>query len=306
MSSLASPKLYGVVALAQPGSHLGGEQTSFSALEETRAMILTSAALGLRDLLSAPFRAVLWKSLGLTALVLVILWFAVRWLVQSEVIPFFARFAPDMPAWLDHAEGFAAFAAGLVLALLLAFLIAPVSAVIAGLFLDDAAAVVERESYPTSPQGRELPLARSLVLSLRFFGIVILGNLLAFALLLVPVVNIAAFFLVNGYLLGREYFEFAALRYRSEAEAKALRSKYGATIFLAGLVLAAFLAVPILNLLTPLFAAATMVHLHQRIARKEGGLPLRGPLGDPMLSATATTPAPAAAAAGRPDEREAR
>ena len=254
-------------------------------------MILTSAALGLRDLLSAPFRAVLWKSLGLTALVLVALWFAVRWLFQSEVIPFFARFAPDMPAWLDNAEGFAAFAAGLILALLLAFLIAPVSAVVAGFFLDDAAEVVERESYPESPVGRELPLARSLVLSLRFFGIVVLGNLLAFALLLVPVVNVAAFFVINGYLLGREYFEFAALRYRSEADAKALRARYGTTIFLAGLVLAAFLAVPVLNLLTPLFAAATMVHLHQRIARREGGLA--------ALSAPATPTLPAAAAADR-------
>lgn len=232
-------------------------------------MILRAAFLAIRDVFSPPFRAVFWKSLGLTAVVLVALWFAVRWLFQTVAIPFFEGFAPDMPAWVDNAETFAGWAAGLLLALLLAFLIAPVSAVIAGLFLDDAAEVVERDQYPGMPIGQALPLGRSVVLSLKFFGVVILGNLLAFALLLVPVVNIGAFFVVNGYLLGREYFEFAALRYRSEEETRALRNRHGLTIFLAGLVLAAFLAVPILNLLTPLFAAATMVHLHQRISQRE-------------------------------------
>ena len=88
-------------------------------------------------------------------------------------------------------------------------------------------------------------------------------------LLLVPGVNIAAFFLVNGYLLGREYFEFAAMRFREEAEAKALRRRNFGTVFLAGLVIAAFLAVPILNLLTPLFAAALMVHIYKSVAARE-------------------------------------
>ena len=81
-----------------------------------------------------------------------------------------------------------------------------------------------------------------------------------------PGINIAAFFLVNGYLLGREFFEFAAMRFRSEAEAKALRRKHAGTVFLAGLVIAAFLAIPLLNLLTPLFAAAMMVHLHKMVS----------------------------------------
>src|SRR5690606_42140482 len=99
--------------------------------------------------------------------------------------------------------------------------------------------------------------------------IVILGNLLALVLLLVPGVNIAAFFLVNGYLLGREFFEFAAMRLLPEAEAKALRRRNAGTIFLAGLVVAAFLAVPLLNLLTPLFAAAMMVHLHKMVAGRD-------------------------------------
>jgi CysZ protein len=40
-------------------------------------------------------------------------------------------------------------------------------------------------------------------------------------------------------------------------------------VFLGGLVIAAFMAIPILNLLTPLFAAAMMVHLHKAVAQSE-------------------------------------
>jgi CysZ protein len=110
---------------------------------------------------------------------------------------------------------------------------------------------------------------RAFLLSAKFLAVVILGNIVALFLLLVPGVNIAAFFLVNGYLLGREYFEFAAMRFRDEPEAKALRRRNFGTVFLAGLAIALFLAVPIVNLLTPLFAAALMVHLHKMVSAEE-------------------------------------
>jgi CysZ protein len=38
-------------------------------------------------------------------------------------------------------------------------------------------------------------------------------------------------------------------------------------------VISAFLAVPLLNLLTPLFAAAMMVHLHKAISAREAARP---------------------------------
>ncbi|KAA0971713.1 sulfate transporter family protein [Aureimonas fodinaquatilis] len=240
-------------------------------------MIFSSASLALRDIFSPPFRSALWKVLGLTAICLVALWFAVRWLFEILVIPFFAGFAPDMPSWVDNAGTFAGFAASIALAFLLAFLIAPVSAIIAGLFLDDVAETVEVKDYPQHAPGRALPFWQSTVLSIKFFGIVVLGNLIAFALLWLPLVNIVAFFIVNGYLLGREYFQFASLRFRTIDEAAALRDRHGARIFMSGLLIAAFLAIPVLNLLTPLFAAAMMVHLHQKISIKEGGLAIVRP-----------------------------
>ncbi|TPL98803.1 sulfate transporter family protein [Mesorhizobium sp. B2-3-10] len=229
-------------------------------------MIFDAARTAALELLSPPFRAVFIKTLGLTLLALVALWFGLTSLVEWLALPWLQTLLPGMPSWAGWLGGIVA---AIALAFGMALLIAPVTAVIAGLFLDDVAEVVERTDYPGDPVGRAMPVLRSLVLAIKFFGVVILGNVVALMLLLVPGINIAAFFIVNGYLLGREFFEFAAMRFRGEEEVRALRRQYAGTVFLSGLVVAAFLAVPLLNLLTPLFAAAMMVHLHKAISARE-------------------------------------
>ena len=106
--------------------------------------------------------------------------------------------------------------------------------------------------------------------SLKFFGVVIAGNIVALLLLLIPGVNIAAFFVVNGYLLGREFFEFAAMRHRlGGSRPRRCGAGMPARYSSPGLLIAAFISVPLLNLLAPLFAAAMMVHLHKMIAASD-------------------------------------
>lgn len=232
-------------------------------------MIIDAALTALKRLPTPEFRSVLWKTLGLTLLLLVGLWVAIRQIFFTFAWPWMEQLLPGMPEWAGWLGIAAAIVAGLGLALVLALMIAPVTALVAGLFLDDVAEIIEREDYPNDPPGTALPVARAMVVSLKFLGVVVLGNIFALLLLLVPGVNLIAFFAVNAYLLGREFFEFAAMRHRTEAEARALRSHYGVTVFLAGLVIALFMAIPLLNLLTPLFAAAMMVHLHKAISRRE-------------------------------------
>jgi uncharacterized protein involved in cysteine biosynthesis len=74
------------------------------------------------------------------------------------------------------------------------------------------------------------------------------------------------FFLTTAWLLGREYFELAAMRFRPARDAKSLRKRNAGTVYVGGLVIAAFVSIPIVNLATPLFAMAFMVHVHKRIA----------------------------------------
>jgi CysZ protein len=229
-------------------------------------LIIEAARAAAGRMFSTPFRGVLFKSIGLTLLILVGLWVGLQGVFDAYAMPWVDALLPGLPSWAGWLGVAAAIIAGLGFALALALLIAPVTALVAGLFLDEIAEVVEKEGYPADPPGRAIPALQSFVLALKFFGVVVLGNIVALILLLIPGVNIAAFFLVNGYLLGREFFEFAAMRFRPEAEAKALRRRHAGTIFLAGLVIAAFLAVPVLNLAAPLFAAAMMVHLHKAIS----------------------------------------
>jgi len=231
-------------------------------------VIFDAARTAALELLSPPFRAVFLKTLGLTVLALVALWFGLTSLVEWLALPWLQTLLPGMPSWAGWLGGIIA---AIALAFGMALLIAPVTAVIAGLFLDDVAEVVERTDYPRDPPGRAMPALRSMVLAIKFLGVVIAGNIVALMLLLVPGINIAAFFIVNGYLLGREFFEFAAMRFRSPQEARSFRAKHAATVFLAGLVIAGFLAIPIVNLLTPLFAAGLMVHLHKLVSRQDAG-----------------------------------
>lgn len=240
-------------------------------IEREKIVVLSSVMAALRNLIAPETRTAFWKILGLTLLVLVALWVAIRQMFVWLALPWLDNLVPTMPEWAGWAGLFVAIIASIGLALALALLIAPVTAVVAGLFIDDVAKVIEERDYPSQPVGREMPLIQSIWHSVKFFGVVIIGNLIALALLFVPGVNLIAFFVVNGYLLGREFFEFAAMRYRSPEEAKAFRYQHRARVFTAGLIIAAFLSVPIVNLLTPLFAASLMVHLHKRLSQKEVG-----------------------------------
>ena len=207
------------------------------------------------QIFTPPFRAVLIKSLALTLAILIIAWFGLDRLLVS-----FVGFGPS---WLST---ILAILAGLGLFVGLAFLVAPITSLTAGFFLDEIALVVEREINPSGPLGQPVPFGAAALYALRFAGLSILVNLVALALLLAPGVNVFAFLAANGYLLGREYFELAAMRYRSFEEARAMRRHFGVQVFAAGLITAGFVAVPVLNLCTPLFATAFMTRLHKRLA----------------------------------------
>lgn len=231
-------------------------------------MILDAAGLALRNLFAPETRSVFWKVIGLTLLVLAGLWFALRETFVAYAMPWVDALIPGTPEWAGWLTFIFGIFASIGLALALALLLSSVTAVIAGLFLDDVAEVIEKRDYPGDRPGTAMPIGAAMLASLKFFGIVLVGNFIALLLLLVPGVNIVAFFLVNGYLLGREFFEFAAMRFRSPEEARLFRSRHSGTVFAAGLVIAGFLAIPFVNLLTPLFAAGLMVHLHKMLSAR--------------------------------------
>ncbi|WP_406855993.1 sulfate transporter family protein [Alsobacter sp. KACC 23698] len=234
-------------------------------------MIFDSALKALRQILSPPFRAILWKSLGLTVALLALIWAALTKLIS------YGLSSADILAQYPWIGTYAAFLAGFGLVIGLGYLIPSVSMLVAGFFLDDVAEKVERSHYLADPPGRPLPVATALWESLRFAASALLINLVALIFLLIPPFNIVAFLAANAYLLGREYFALAAGRFRPIEEVRAMRSRHSTTILLAGLAIAVMVAIPFVNLLTPLFGAALMVHVHKRLTLREETRPLPPP-----------------------------
>lgn len=225
--------------------------------------LIDAAVRAFRQVLSAPFRSMLLRSVGLTILVLGLIWFGL-----TRLLNYYLEGHSLSASW-PILDSLAFFVVGAGLLIGLAFLIPPVSALVSGYFLDDAAELVEKTNYPSDPPGTPLSFARSIVYGLRFAGLSLVVNLFALLLFFIPGVNLAAFFIANGYLLGRDYFEMAAGRFRPMPEAGAMRLRNRATVFGAGLIAACLVAIPVLNLLTPLFGIALMVHVHKRVERAE-------------------------------------
>src|SRR5437868_3759035 len=140
------------------------------------------------------------------------------------------------------------------------------SQLVPSVFDDEVAENVELEHYPAQHPGMALPLGVALPEGIKTALLTILVYLLALPFVLFAGAGFLAFFLATAWLLGREYFELAAMRFRPPAEAKAMRKDNAAVIFIAGLIIAAFVSIPIVNLATPLFGMAFMVHMHKRLS----------------------------------------
>lgn len=223
-------------------------------------VMFDAALAALREIVSPPFRNVLFKSLGMTFLFLALAWVGLDKLALSYV-------AVNHP-WLQVAL---TYATGVGLFILLAFFIGPISVLVAGLFLDDLADVVEADLYPPGEGGEAIPASQAILMGARFAVVSAGVNILALFLLLVPGLNAVAFLLANAYLLGREYFLFAATRFRSLEEAMEMRRRYAPQLFFAGLFIAVFVATPGLNVLTPLFGVAFMSRIYRMLAPARAG-----------------------------------
>mgnify|MGYP003407161297 FL=1 len=165
---------------------------------------------------------------------------------------------------LDRLIGWGSAVLMLVLSI---FLMVPVAALFSGIFLDDVAKAVEDRHYPYLPAAPRVRLGDSLIASVNFFGVLIAVNVVA--LLLYGLVGPFAplmFWIVNGYLLGREYFGLAAIRRLGRAGARDLRRRNAVRIWLAGILMAAPLSLPLVNLVIPVLGAATFTHLFHAMA----------------------------------------
>jgi uncharacterized protein involved in cysteine biosynthesis len=243
--------------------------------------MLQAAYSALSQMLSPPFRAILFKSAGLAlllvALIAIGLYGLLSWLGGEGLTWMEGAIGPSAHGPIAVLRLITAIVVGLGLAVGAVFLMPAVTSLVAGFFADDIAAEVERTYYPDDPPGVPVPLGYALAEAIKTALIAIAIYLFCLPFLLVAGLGAIIFFLATAYLLGREYFLIAALRLHPIPAAKALWRARRWEIFSAGLLIAAFVLIPIVNLATPLFATAFMVHVHKRLTA-EPGRPVESPV----------------------------
>lgn len=148
------------------------------------------------------------------------------------------------------------------------FLMVPVASAVSSMFLDRVAQAVENRHYPNLPAVSPQPMTEALRDTIGFLGILIAANLVAVFLYLffspfAPII----FWGLNGYLLGREYFQMAATRRIGRMAARDLWRANRITIWSAGILMAVPLSVPIVNLIVPVLGAATFTHLYHSLPK---------------------------------------
>jgi len=235
--------------------------------------MLDSAVKALSQILSPPMRSILWRSVGLALVLITVLAIGLQRLLSllatSGEAWAEAALGPGFHTPLDVLAWIVSIAAGFGVVFGAIFLMPAITSLVASVFVDEVADHVELEHYPTEPPGTALPLGLAITEGIKTALLTLLVYLIALPFVFVAGLGFIAFFIATAWLLGREYFELAAMRFRTPAEAKAMRRDHAALIFAAGLVIAAFVSIPIVNLATPLFGMAFMVHLHKRLSGPE-------------------------------------
>ncbi len=222
-------------------------------------MILGAFLKALAQLGDPRFRRVLFLGIILTFALLVGAYAGFLWLIntllgESTTLPVLGEVR-----WLNDLLGFSSFILMMVLSV---FLMVPVASAITSLFLDEVAQAVEDKHYPHLPAVPGVPFPEALKDTINFLGVLIGANILAFALyaMFAPLA-LFIFWGMNGFLLGREYFTLAAMRRIGRDGAKKLRKENTGKLWLAGILMAIPLSIPLVNLLIPILGAATFTHI---------------------------------------------
>lgn len=229
-------------------------------------MILDSYFKAIGQMGDKRFRKVLFAGVGLTVGLLAAITIALSVLAGLVIGPVTLPLVGEI-SWLGSVASWAIVGLMVVLS---PFLMVPVSVAFMGIFLDQVADAVEERHYPGLPEAGEVTIWDGLRDSGSLIVITVLVNIVALIMsfFIGPLAPIL-FWLVNGYLLGREFFQLAAIRREGRAGANALRAQHTGKVWMAGTLVAIPLTVPLLNLIVPLIGAATFTHLYHRVTGQQ-------------------------------------
>tara|TARA_R110002110_G_scaffold5407_8_gene28006 strand:+ start:27182 stop:27934 length:753 start_codon:yes stop_codon:yes gene_type:complete len=241
-----------------------GKQAQHSGVRIGKDMF-SGLFLAIEQLGDPRIRGVIVRAVIISAVFFVILMVAAGWLLSGLTV--FGI------GWLDTAVSYLGGSAAFIVGL---FLFPAFTGIIISFMLEEIAGAVEARHYPDLPAAREEPVMEMVGNAARFAGVTVFLNLLVFIfvvpLMLITIVLIPlipfVFYGLNGYLLGREYFEFAAVRRLDPAAGRMLRRQFKLRVFMCGIAIAVLMTIPFVNWLMPVVAAAYMVHVFEGVRRR--------------------------------------
>src|SRR3954447_26450646 len=181
--------------------------------------MLDAAVKALSQMISPPMRSILWRSIGVALVLIIVLAIGLQ-----RLLSWFATYGEAWlegllgPGWhssLEVLSWIVSIAAGLGVVLGAVFLMPAITALVASVFVDDVADIVERGHYPHQPPGAALPVGIALREGIKTALLTLLVYLIALPFVLFAGAGFIAFFVATAWLLGREYFELAAMRFRT-------------------------------------------------------------------------------------------
>ena len=175
--------------------------------------------------------------------------------------------------WLSGLNGWWAEVAqigGILVTLVLAWFTFPaLTAAIAAVFSEKVISAVEARYYPGRPAPMEVSVWASILDGIKLAIISLIVNLITLPLLFIPPLDVVVAWGLNGYLLGREYYEMAAFRRLDRSQAKALFAARRGTFSMGGVLIAILSTIPVVNLIAPIVATAFVVHLFESVVNIE-------------------------------------
>ncbi|MDC0860454.1 EI24 domain-containing protein, partial [Planktomarina temperata] len=200
------------------------------------------------------FRRVLWRGMGLTIVLLIAACLLVNFGINQLLSSAWAANLIGNQSWLGALINVGGVLFTIALSI---WLMVPVTSAIIALFLDEVAQAVEARHYPHLPKQTATKLQDQILVGIRFLGILLLANIGALILsMIVPLLAPFVFWATNGYLMGREYFQMAAMRRMPRAQAQELFQRHQGSIWTAGILMAIPMSIPLVGLFIPILGAA--------------------------------------------------
>jgi uncharacterized protein involved in cysteine biosynthesis len=217
-----------------------------------------------RDFSNKSYRNIAWKGLVGSLLIFILVWIVI-WLALEPLESFLTGSFFGLYDWFS--QKLTSFFSGLFIIIFAWFLFPPTVMLVISFFLEQTIDTVEKQHYPNLPAPHEQSILKNFLYTMRFTAISLSLNVLVIPIYIIffflGPLNLFVFYGLNGYLLGKEYFELITNRRLKPQDGIYLYKAAKGRVFIAGVIITFLMTIPIINLVAPVIATAAMVHLVQ-------------------------------------------